>query len=510
MSLCPVIHRGVIRGKTDVSNSTEDIQTLLENLSSPLDPASNEVSIILAAGHGKRIKSEKSKMLHEIWGKPSVWRVSEAAQKGLSSSNQIIVVGKKAVEVARALGKKKNRVFVLQADQRGTGDAVRTALSYDGLRGFDGVVYVFPGDMGLLSESTVADLKKDFQSCGCDMIVMTGFFKGDISENYYGRIAKSKQNGDQIIEIKEHRDILAMDPESSYSVNYRGREEAFTREQLLDIREFNVGVYAFTIGSLKRFVDTIESDNVQGEIYITDLIKIYNDNGLKVCSSKVENSDLVVSFNVKSVLKKMGATFRAMVYGKLKDIITIDNPEDFFIAEEVVNRILEMDKSHPTLDIHIGKGAYIDEGVEINRGLTVERNVIMRGTVKIGRNVTIGENVSISNFPGQVVEIGDDSVILRGNVIKGCVKISSHVHVETGVRITGSSEEPVVIGDNVLIKGITYIFGSIIENDILIEHSILKSKYVEKVLRKNGEVQPVKYILPYPEGLDSITDSRQG
>jgi len=490
--------------------TTEVIQSFIENLSSTLDPSSREVSIILAAGHGKRIKSEKSKMLHEIWGKPSVLRVSEAAQKGLYSQNQIIVVGKKAVEVARALGKKKNRVFVLQSEQRGTGDAVRTALSYKDLENFDGVVYVFPGDMGLLSESTVSDLKRDFENYGCDMTVMTGFFKGDISENYYGRIIKSKRYNEEIIEIKEHRDILAMEPGSSYNVQYRGKEETFTREELLAIREFNVGVYAFHFSSLRRFIDTIQTDNVQGEIYITDLIKIYNDNGLKVCSSKVENSDLVVSFNVKSVLKKMDATFRAMVYEKLKDIVTIDDPEDFFIAEEVAEKILEMDKNHPTLDIHLGKGAYIGAGVEINRGLTVERNVIVRGTVRIGGNVTIGENVSISNFPGQVVEIGENSVILRGNVIKGSVKIGSNVHIETGVRLTGSSKEPVVIGNNVLIKGITYIFGSIIESDILIEHSILKSKYVEKVLRKNGEVQPVKYILPYPEGLDSITDIRRG
>ncbi len=493
-----------------MQKKTEDIQTFLENLSSTLDPISREVSIILAAGHGNRIKSEKSKMLHEIWGKPSVLRVSEAARKGLSSQNQIVVVGKKAFEVARTLGKMKNRAFVLQPEQRGTGDAVRTALSYKGLGNFNGVVYVFPGDMGLLSESTVSDLKKNFEGCGCDMTVMTGYFKGDISGNYYGRIVKSKRHNNEIIEIKEHRDILALVPKSAYTVQYRGNEETFTREELLAVREFNVGVYAFHIRSLKRFIDTIQSDNVQQEIYITDLIKIYNDNGLTVCSSKVENSDLVVSFNVKSVLKKMDATFRTMVYEKLKDIVTIDDPEDFFIAEEVVDRILEMDKSHPTLDIHFGKGAYIDAGVEINRGLTVERNVILCGTVRIGTNVTIGENVSISNFPGQVVEIGKNSVILRGNVIKGSVKIGSNVRIETGVRITGSSEDPVVIGDNVLIKGITYIFGSIIENDILIEHSILKSKYVEKVLRKNGEVQPVKYILPYPEGLDSITDTGRG
>ena len=56
-----------------------------------------------------------------------------------------------------------------------------------------------------------------------------------------------------------------------------------------------------------------------------------------------------------------------------------------------------------------------------------------------------------------------------------------NVIVETGVRITGSPTYPVTIGNNVMIKDVTYIFGSVIEDDILIEHSILKNMYVEKV-----------------------------
>jgi hypothetical protein len=51
----------------------------------------------------------------------------------------------------------------------------------------------------------------------------------------------------------------------------------------------------------------------------------------------------------------------------------------------------------------------------------------------------------------------------------------------------------------------TYIFGSTIEDDLLIVHSILQNQYVEKVVKKNGEIQPIKYILPHPEGLDSIS-----
>ena len=67
-----------------MDENREDILAELDKLSDRIDPRLEAVSIILAAGHGKRIKSEKSKMLHEIWGKPSVWRVCSAAVEGLA------------------------------------------------------------------------------------------------------------------------------------------------------------------------------------------------------------------------------------------------------------------------------------------------------------------------------------------------------------------------------------------------------------------------------------------
>lgn len=493
-------------------NDNLDKQLILKELSAMsghLDLSSNEVSIILAAGHGKRIKSEKSKMLHEIWGKPTVCRVSEAARSGLTSPNQIVVIGIKALEVARALGKEKNRVFVYQEQQKGTGDAVRTALKQKEMQKFKGNVFIFPGDMGLLSLQTVRDLRENFYNYNCDMLVLTGYFEGDIDDNYYGRIVTSHNDRNKLLEIKEHRDIIAMAEGQKHSINMNGFIETFTKEELLNIREFNVGVYAIKMEPLKKLIDRIESNNVQDEVYITDLIKIFNEQGLRVCSSKVQNNNLVVSFNVKSVLKQMERTFMNMVYDKLKDIITIDDPEDFFIAEETVQDIIEMDRNTGPLDIHIGKGVYIGEHVKLNRGVSIEKNATLRGGVKLGRNVTIGDGVFFSTYPDQVIEIGDNAQIFRGNVIQGSVKIGNNVRIETGVRITGSSEEPVIIGDNVLIKGMTYIFGSIVENDILIEHSILKRRYVERVVRKNGEVQPIKYILPHPEGLDSISDLKR-
>jgi bifunctional UDP-N-acetylglucosamine pyrophosphorylase/glucosamine-1-phosphate N-acetyltransferase len=338
------------------------------------------------------------------------------------------------------------------------------------------------------------------------MLVMTGTYEGAPEDNYYGRIIKTRQNNNEVIEIKEHKDILAMYPDKPYCTTYRGKEEQFTKNELLNIREFNTGVYVFRIDPLKEFISYIRPDNVQGEIYITDLIKIFNDKGLRVCASRVTNNNLVIAFNVKSVLKRMDETFREIVYERLKDIITIDDSDDFFIAEETIEKILQLDKQHRALDIKIGKGAYLGPDIEIKRGLWVERNAILKGNIRVGENVRIDEASMFSTYADQTIDIGDNSHIFRGNVIQGSVKIGKNVRIETGVRITGSTEYPVVIGDNVQIKGMTYIFGSVIEGDLLIEHSILKNKLVEKVIKKNGEVQPIKYILPHPEGLDSISN----
>ena len=200
-----------------MDNAAEIVKTL-DNLSGTID-RSGDVSIILAAGHGKRIKSEKSKMLHEIWGKPSVCRVCDAAARGLDSDNQIVVVGKKALDVAEKLGRKKGRVFVYQEEQRGTGHAVRIALAHAQLRGYSGSVFIFPGDMGLLEETTVRKMKERFYGSDCDMLALTGTFEGAVEDNYYGRILTSTRYPDRIIEIKEHRDILAM--EESHHVQQR-------------------------------------------------------------------------------------------------------------------------------------------------------------------------------------------------------------------------------------------------------------------------------------------------
>ena len=139
-----------------VSNNKKIQEYILEH-SDKIDYSKDIVSVILAAGHGKRLKTESQKVLHKVWGIPSVKRISESAKQGLACKNQIIVVGHKAIEVIDTIGKTKNTVFVYQAEQKGTGHALKTAL--DALENkFKGSVFIFPGICVLWTQIQSEDL----------------------------------------------------------------------------------------------------------------------------------------------------------------------------------------------------------------------------------------------------------------------------------------------------------------------------------------------------------------
>jgi len=493
-----------------------EIETHLENLSSDLDPASDSLAIVLAAGHGKRIKSETSKMLHKIWGVPTVVRVANSAKRGLRSDNQIIVVGIKAKDVAETSGKETNRRFAFQAEQNGTGHAVKIALEAVPNGTYSGDIYIFPGDMGLLSVEAVQKFKAAYHNNPCDMMILTGVFEGAASDNYYGRVLRvpaedinGKSSGDnfrKVIEIKEQKDILALEPKETYRVNYKSCTYGFTKEDLVNLREFNTGVYVFKADKITTYINKLSTDNVQGELYLTDLIHIFNENDLTVKATEAVDNHTVLGFNVKSVLKEMESYARENVYEKLKDIITIVDQDDFFLADEVVDQIIELDKKKGPLDISIGKGVWIDRDVQLNKGIKIGNHAELSGRVLLDEGVRIQENVHVSAFPGQILKVGRNSEIFIGDIIKGNLEIGENCRIESSVNMTGSDQFPTRIGNNVRIKGTSYVFGSTIEDDVRIEHSVLKCKQVKRVENTDGIVQAIRYFLPKAEGLEAIDD----
>ncbi len=498
------------------NNMNGELLRELNQLSDELEDNGQPVAIILAAGHGKRIKSERSKMLHEIWGVPTVVRVSESVAKGLGSDNQVFVVGTKADQVAEAVGKAKNRIFVLQNEQKGTGDAAREALTaLDKYKNIEDI-FILPGDMGLITADVISTFRKGFQISHCGMKILTGIYHGDQAENTYGRIVRvpskdkdghsSNEDFGKVIEIKEHKDIQAIPDGYSYIVNYNGRSYAFSKDQLLEINEYNTGVYAVKYALLKKHINDLTSDNVQGELYLTDIISIFNHNGIVVGADPVDDDNAVIGFNVKSVLKEMDSIYRKKVYEQLRDIIVIEDEDNFFIADEVVEQILELDKQFPSLDIYLQKGVHLSKGVQLNRGVSIWTNTNIRGNIVIGEGTIIQDNVSIRTYPEQTLYIGKNCIVMRGDIIKGNIQIGDNTRIESGVNITGSDEFPTIIGDNVIIKGTTYIFGSVIEDDLFIENSVLKCKKIERTVKKDGTIQSVRWVMPQPRGLDIISD----
>ena len=496
-------------------NNSEIIE-FLKGLSDDIDDSGAPIAIILAAGHGKRIKSERSKMLHEIWGKATVVRVANVVSETLQSKNQIIVVGIKAQQVAETIGKAKNRIFVLQKEQKGTGDAAREALAI--LNKYRNIsdIYIFPGDIGLITPEVVSKFKSRFEESSSKMEILTGVYKGDPYENAYGRIVRvpefdisgipSGEDQRNVIEIKEYKDIFAMQDRSSYDALYKGKKYRFSKEDLLNINEYNTGVYAVDYKHIMSQISKLNPDNIPGELYLTDVIPLFNQNNISVGAYPADDNNTVIGFNVKSVLQKMESIYRRKVWVCLKDIIFIENPDDFYIADEVVEQILKLDSKFPSLDIIIGKGVHIGKGVKLNRGIIIKSGSILDGNIILGEGSIIQENVSIGTCPHEEVSIGKNCVIMRGDIIKGNVTIGDGTRIENSVNMTGSDEYPIKIGNNVNIKGTSYIFGSEIEDDILIEHSVLKCKRVKRTIKRDGNIQPVKWVVPPPQGLDIVTD----
>ncbi len=494
-------------------NINDSVNEIKKQLSSKLSYTSNEVAIILAAGHGKRIKSKRSKMLHEIWGVTTVERVYDACAKAIPDINSVVVVGIKAADVMKVIGKRKDTAFAYQAEQKGTGHAVQIALD-EIKKSFKGVVYVLPGDMGLIDKETLIEFRNSFKTSKADMMVLTGIYEGDSAANSYGRIVRVKETDihgkpsgkdfNNVIEIIEHKDILAIPADKTYKTNYKGRAYGFTRDELLEIREYNSGVYAFDSKKLFTLINQIDSKNAQGEIYITDLIGLFNKYNYIVGASSPKEEYVVMGFNDKSVLKEMDNIFRSKVYESLRNIIEIDDPDDFFIDQSVAEDIIEMDKLGTPLDIRIGRGVHIGKGVKLNYNLHLKKNAFISGQVAFGKNIVISENTHLSCYDNQKFTIGDNVLILEGDIIKGNVSIGSNCVIESSVNMTGSDEFPLVIGNNVLIKGTSYLFGTVVEDDIHIIHSVLINKRINRMVKRDGSVQKVRFYLPFPAGIDAV------
>jgi UDP-N-acetylglucosamine diphosphorylase/glucosamine-1-phosphate N-acetyltransferase len=201
--------------------------------------------IILAAGLGTRMKSNKAKVLHEVCGKPIVNYVVETASK-IAGNDVVLVVGHQAHKVRETVSNLGTFRFAYQEAQLGTGHAVLCALPHLPVRCRE--VVILCGDVPLIKADTVNALIKSHTQKKRDISVLAVELEDPTG---YGRIL-----------LDENRRVQAIVEESDA-----------TPEQK-HIRLINTGIFCVHKGFLLRAVPQIRSDNAQGEIYFTDIVEI--------------------------------------------------------------------------------------------------------------------------------------------------------------------------------------------------------------------------------------------
>jgi len=218
----------------------------------------NLAVIILAAGMGTRMKSDKAKVLHEIDGRSMIIYVVDAAQK-LAGKDVIVVIGHQAQKVRDSLSGHQNLIFVHQEKQLGTAHAVLCALPQIPVHCQD--VVILCGDVPLVQPETIAKLVDAHRQDALDISLLAVELD---NPHGYGRVL-----------LDENRRVSMI------------VEEADATAAQKKIKLINTGIYCVNTNFLMASLPQIGANNAQGELYLTDIMGIgYRENrkmGVQVC-----------------------------------------------------------------------------------------------------------------------------------------------------------------------------------------------------------------------------------
>ena len=230
-------------------------------------------TVILAAGKGKRMKSDLPKVLHPLLGRPMIHYVIETA-RAIGSTKIVLVVGHKKELVIDATWEDKVE-YAYQEQQLGTGHAVLQAKPF--LQDNESDILVLSGDVPLLTPRTLNYLIEIQQQEHALASLLTAEMD---DPSGYGRIVRNSAGF--VSQIVEHKDATP---------------------EILKIKEINVGIYIFQYRSLFATLPQLKNNNSQGEYYLPDVVKIYIDRGEKVAAVLTPNIEETHGINDMVQLK---------------------------------------------------------------------------------------------------------------------------------------------------------------------------------------------------------------
>lgn len=236
--------------------------------------------IILAAGKGKRMKSDLPKVLHLIDGTPMI-KILINRLIPMGFARIVVVIGYQG-ELVRSELADYPVEFAWQREQLGTGHAVK--MTQEVMGDFEGTTLVAAGDVPYLSQESIVGLFRTHQQAGAVATCLSAVFEDPTG---YGRIIRDGDTG-LLKEIVEHKDAS---------------------EEVRKIKEINSGTFCFDNRKLFETIDEIGKDNAQGEYYLTDAVKILHDKGLKVAVVAASNPDEVRGVNSVDQLQELADKF---------------------------------------------------------------------------------------------------------------------------------------------------------------------------------------------------------
>jgi UDP-N-acetylglucosamine diphosphorylase/glucosamine-1-phosphate N-acetyltransferase len=230
--------------------------------------------VILAAGKGTRMHSDRAKVLHSLASRPLLIHVLDTAAI-LNPQRVVVVVGFQAEEVKQACADRSVE-FVEQKEQLGTGHAVLQAQAV--LEDYEGDVLILCGDMPLIQSSTLQALLRMHNQTEADCTLLSLKTK---EKKDFGRVVRSPEGA--VLRIVEVRDAS---------------------EQEKTIDEYNSGVYCFNKGILFKALASVDTRNAQGEYYLTDTVGILSRNGHVVACHSTRDADELLGINSSEDLAK--------------------------------------------------------------------------------------------------------------------------------------------------------------------------------------------------------------
>jgi bifunctional UDP-N-acetylglucosamine pyrophosphorylase/glucosamine-1-phosphate N-acetyltransferase len=332
-------------------------------------------AVILAAGLGKRMKSEIPKVLHPLMGRPMI-EYSLDNVKEICTNKPVVVIGHAAEAIKHVIGERVE--FVIQKELLGTADAVNSARSL--LEGKSDFVLVVNADIPLIRIESIERLVSAQKANPGPLSML--IFVSDESRGF-GRIERSSTG--EVIAIIEEKDATS---------------------QQLKINEFNVGIYCFSSDWLWQNLQKIKMSAV-GEYYLTDLVRMAVGQNLPVKPITLQNSEEAMGINNRVHLAE---------------------------AERILKRRINTEWMLAGVTMPDPGRVFIEKGVTIGQDTVVYPDTYLRGNSKIGVGCEIGPGTIVDDS-----EIGDHCKVLlsvmEGALLEDEVSMGPFTHLRKGTHL---------------------------------------------------------------------------